>query len=107
MAFPYDENFEEDSGVFHDENERPTLVEGRRRKKRELAQDPDYRHGRMIKAIIEIRRDVDEMMALRTVQPPAPRPSLRPQVQTAGVSAGVTGIIMFIYQILHQAGVLK
>jgi hypothetical protein len=107
MPFPYDENFEEDSGVFHDENERPTLIEGRRRRKRELAEDRDYQHGRMIKAIIEIRRDIDELMALRTVQPPPARPSIKPQVTTAGVSVGVSTIIAIIYQLLHQAGVLK
>ena len=112
MTFPHDENFEEDSGVFHDENERPTLADGRRRRKRELAEDPDYRHGRMVRAIIDLRGDVDDLMALRTVQPPAapppaPRPSIRPQVATAGVSAVASVIVAIIYQILHQIGILK
>jgi hypothetical protein len=106
MAFPHDENFEEDSGTF-DPNERPTLAGGRRQRKRELAADPDYQHGRMVRAIIDLRGDVDDLMALRTMQPPPMRHSIRPQVQNAGVSAGITATVIAIWQLLHQAGILK
>lgn len=106
MTFPHDDNFEEDSGVFHDPDERPTLAGGRRQRKRELAQDPDYRHGRMVRAIIDLRGDVDDLMAMRTIQPP-PRRSIRPQVTQAGISASVSAAIIGIYQLLKVIGVIK
>jgi hypothetical protein len=117
MAFPYDENFEEDSGVFGDITERPTQAEGRRQRKRQLAQDPDYQRGRMMKAIIQMRHELDEAKEeLReihqtriTVSPPPPpiRPSLKPQVATAGISATVTAAVIAIWQTLRAVGVIK
>lgn len=106
MTFPNDENFEEDSGTFMPD-ERPTDNVARRRRKRELAQDPDYRNGRMVRAIIDLRSDVDDLLRERITLPPPPRPSLKPQIQTAGISATVSAVIMGIYQLLHMIGVLK
>lgn len=104
MAFPYDENFEEDSGVF-DPTERPTESQERRRRRRQLAQDPDYRQGRMMNAIIELRHDVDSLQRDRiTVAPPMPqpRPSLKPHVATAGISVTAGGIAVVIIEVIKQ-----
>jgi hypothetical protein len=105
MAFPRDDNFEEDSGVFHPES--PTVAEGRRARKRQLAQDPNYQHGRIIRAIIELRHDVDEINAHRITVAPSARPSMRPHVATAGISATAGGIIVAIFEMLRAAGVIK
>lgn len=99
MAFPHDDNFEEDSGVFHPET--PTLAEGRRARKRQIAQDRDYQHGRMIRAIIELRSDVDEINAHRITVAPPPRPSLKPHVTTAGISVTAAGVVAGIIEILR------
>lgn len=107
MAFPYDDDFrDEDSGVFHDES--PTAVGGRRRRREErerLAHDPDYRMGKMIAEIIRLRREIDAMKLY--TPPPPPRPSLKPQVTTAGVSAGAATIVIAIFEFLKVVGIIK
>jgi hypothetical protein len=107
MTFPYDEDFrDEDSGVFNEES--PTAVGGRRRRREErerLARDPDYRMGKMIAEIIRLRREVDAMK--HYTPPPPPRPSLKPQVATAGVSAGAATVVIAIFEFLKVIGVLK
>lgn len=86
-------------------SERPTVNERLRRSENIAKQDPEFVLGRLMIHMMEMRREVTRLNRIIESQPP--RPSLRPHVQTAGVSASVATIIAVIYQILHQAGLLK
>lgn len=87
-------------------SERPTVNEKLRRVQNIARDDPDFALGRVMIHTMELRRDVIRLT--RIIEGMRnPRPSLRPHVQTAGVSASVAAIIAVISQILHQAGVLK
>ena len=101
--FPYDEEFEEESGQF-DRQERPTVAEGRRRERKRLAQDPDYKLGRIIVASIQMRRDIDFL--LRNYET-ARKPSIRPQVQTVGLGAGAAIVVAVLVKIVELLGIIK
>lgn len=83
-------------------SERPTINERLRRGERLAKEDPSFVLGRLMVHVMDLRREVNRLNAEKTT-----RPSLRPHVQTAGVSASVATAIAVIYQILVQTGALK
>ena len=94
MAFPDDEDFDD----FTD-SERPTNAE---RLRRIVKEDPDYVLGRVMAETVKHRKEIG-----RLNKAVFGRVSMRPQVQTAGLSAGVSTIIVMVWQILHSMGVFK
>jgi len=107
MSYPYDEEFEEDSGVY-DPNERPTVAEGRRAKRRELAQDPDYKLGRIIVESIRLRRDVDYLLQNeRRVSGRGGSIFHRPPVQTAGISAIAAIVVAVLAKLAEKLGMFQ
>jgi hypothetical protein len=106
MAFPDDMSL--DDGGYRGESlfpeaERPTTNERLRRTERIIKESPDYVIGKMMAQIVRLTHDVNRLNHTYRQQ----RPSIRPQVQSAGVGAGAAAIVTVIYQVLHQAGVLK
>jgi hypothetical protein len=91
-------------------SERPTQNERTRRTERIIRENPDFVIGKMMAQIVKLTHEVGRLnrgtnfgkgpfQELRT--------SIRPQVQTASVSAIVTAVVMGIYQLLHQANIIK
>lgn len=114
MAFPDDMHLDDEEATraisLFPPSERPTTNDRLRQTERVIRQNPDYVMGKMMAEIVNLRRDVNRLNK-GTNYGRGPfyylRTSVRPHVQTAGVSAGAAAVIAAIYQILHQVGWLK
>jgi hypothetical protein len=115
MGFPDDMNLD-DNEATHEvtslfpPSERPTMNERNRKTERLIRDSPEFVIGRMMAEIVKLRHEANRLnrgtnFGLGPFQ--AQRTSIRPQVQTATVSATVTAILMAIYQLLHQSNIIK
>lgn len=110
MGFPDDMGLDEDESgdSLFPEAERPTTNARIRRAEAIIKKNPHYAISRTMSAVVDIRRDTTELQrSVERLNRSVFKPSIRPQVQTAGVSAGTAALIALIYQVLHQAGILK
>ena len=91
-------------------SERPTQNERSRRTERIIRENPDFVIGKMMAEIVKMRHEINRLnRGTNFGKGPFQelRQSIRPQVQTATVSATVTAVLMGIYQLLHQANLIK
>ena len=112
MAFPDDMSLDDsDRGQsLFPEEERPTSNERMRRTERIIKSNPEFAIGKMMVEVVRLRKEVDRLNRgtnFGTGPFQQLRTSMRPQVQTVGLTAGTTAILMAIYQFLHQTGIIK
>lgn len=110
MGFPDDMGLDDDESgdSLFPASERPTVNARIRRTEARIKENPTYAISRTMNAVVDIRHEVKELdHHVQRLNRAVFKPSLRPQVQTASVSAGVTSVLFFIYQLLHQTGILK
>jgi hypothetical protein len=114
MGFPDDMGLDDEEATqavsLFPPSERPTTNDRLRRTERIIKENPDYVIGKMMAEIVRLRHEVHRLnrgtnFGLGPFQ--SQRTSIRPQVQTAGISASMAALVTLIYQILHQAGILK
>lgn len=114
MAFPEDLelNYEEAQRAdsLFPPSERPTANYRLRRTEAVIKENPEYALGQVMAEVVRLRKEVNRLNN-GTNYGKGPfqylRESVRPHVQSAGAGAGAAAVIAVIYQLLHQAGILK
>lgn len=114
MGFPEDMSLDDSDRrtgqSLFPEDERPTTNERLRRTERIIKDNPEYAMGRMMTEIVKLRQEVNQLNRgtnFGTGPFQLLRTSIRPQVQTAGISISAAAIVTTIWQILHQTGIIK